>query len=106
MYSLPDTPLQQNSYDPRYPPRPAVVRTSHVASIEAQQAALMARFSTQGDEDADRRKLLCSAFLLNHLGPNEFLDALAELKLLGSLGELLHAYARGVLAIEAERETQ
>ncbi len=64
----------------------------------------MAKFEPYGDDDADRRKLLCSAFLLNHLGPNEFLDALAEFRLLGSLGEMLHAYARGVLAMEAEKE--
>lgn len=94
------TAQEENSY-PRYP----TVKTSHVASRWSSAADLEVKFGNQPDTLASYHKLLCSAYLLHHMGPHEFLDTLFEASLIGSLGELMHAYARGVLAIEAEKES-
>lgn len=85
-----------------------VRRTSHEVKLAppAEQAAWLAKFDGEGDSPEEYRLFLCRAYLLNHMGPNEFLDSLSEARLFGSLAEFMRAYSVGVLAIEAERSEE
>lgn len=77
-------------------------RTSHEVKLAppAEQAAWLAKFDGEGDSPEEYRLFLCRAYLLNHMGPNEFLDSLSEARLFGSLAEFMTCYAKGVLAHE------
>jgi hypothetical protein len=71
--------------------------------ITPQQAKFLAKFETDLSEIDQARNLLCSAFLLNHLGANEFLDAISQNRLVGSVELFMKAYATGVLALAAQK---
>jgi hypothetical protein len=84
---------QQNSFV-------SVRRTSHEVKLAppAEQAAWLAKFADQPDTPEQHRVFLARAYLLNHMGPNEFLDCLSEAGLIGSRAQFMEFYAKGVLA--------
>ncbi len=78
-------------------------RTSHNPTVGQWQ--MLCRLQELPDDESSLRAGLCRAYLMNNMGPNEFLDALAEAGVLVSLGHVLTAYATGILALTPESPT-